>query len=65
MALDPPALRASEAALLKFLRAEADQQNAYFKLLSDGRVSIELEWLDVASLTRAVVAAYVGETADS
>ena len=40
-------------------RLEAEHQRAYMCSFPDGRVSVELEWLDVHSMTRAVVGAYV------
>lgn len=45
--------------LVQLLHAEADEQNAYIFHFPDGRGSLELEWLDIASLVRAVIAAYV------
>jgi len=59
MALDPLALESATQALGDRLRLEADEQNAYLVRLPDGRVSVELEWIDIQSITRDVVAAYV------
>jgi len=59
MNLDPRAIRNAERALSEYLHAEADQQRAYVFRFPDGRISLELEWLDVQSVTHAVVAAYV------
>jgi hypothetical protein len=53
---------ALEAAVQKFvqlLHAQAEEQNAYIFHFPDGRVSLQLEWLDIASLVRAVIVAYV------
>jgi hypothetical protein len=59
MTLDPQAIQNAERALNEYLRAEADQQQAYMFSFPDGHVSVELEWLDVHSITRAVIAAYM------
>jgi hypothetical protein len=59
MTLDSDALQSAQQALDGLLRAEAEQQHAYFVELPDGRVSLELEWLDVRSITRQIVAAYL------
>ena len=59
MALDPQAIESAERALNEYLKAEAEQQRAYICSFPDGRVSLELEWLDVHSMTRAVVGAYM------
>jgi hypothetical protein len=60
MNLDQRAIRNAERALSDYLRAEAEQQKAYLFRFPDGRISLELEWLDVHSIARTVVAAYVG-----
>jgi hypothetical protein len=57
--VETAALEAAVQKLVQLLHAEADEQNAYVFHFPDGRVSLELEWLDVASLVRAVVATYV------
>jgi hypothetical protein len=59
MSLDPRAIQNAERALSEYLRAEAEQQQAYMHSFPDGRVSLELEWLDVHSMTRAIVSAYM------
>lgn len=59
MALDPKAIESAKRALNEYLKAEAEQQRAYLRSFPDGRVSLELEWLDVHSMTRAVVGAYM------
>jgi hypothetical protein len=59
MKLDPRAIQKAEWALSEYLRTEAEQQRAYVFRFPDGRISLELEWLDVRSVTHAVVAAYV------
>jgi hypothetical protein len=59
MTLDPQAIQNAERALSEYLRAEADQQQAYMFSFPDGHVSLELEWLDVHSVARTVIAAYV------
>jgi hypothetical protein len=59
MNLDPRAIQNAEQALSDYLRSEAEQQRAYVFRFPDGRISLELEWLDVHSIAQAVVAAYV------
>ena len=59
MKLDPRAIQNAERALNEYLSAEAEQQRAYVFRFPDGRISLELEWLDVHSMAHAVVAAYV------
>jgi hypothetical protein len=59
MNLDPRAIQNAEQALSDYLRTEAEQQRAYVFRFPDGRISLELEWLDVHSIAQAVVAAYV------
>jgi len=63
--LDPEAIRNAEQALNDYLLAEADQQRAYLFRFPDGRISLELEWLDVRSIAHAVVAAYVSAAGES
>jgi hypothetical protein len=59
MVLDPDAVENAERALGEYLRAEAEQQKAYLFHFPDGRISLELEWVDVRSLAQTVIAAYV------
>ena len=59
MTLDPQAVENAERALGEYLRAEAEQQKAYLFRFPDGRISLELEWVDVRSLAQTVIAAYV------
>lgn len=59
MTLDPDAVQNAERALGEYLRAEAEQQQAYLFHFPDGRISLELEWLDVRSIAQTVIAAYV------
>lgn len=59
MNLDPNAVRNAEQALGDYLRAEAEQQQAYLFHFPDGHVSPELEWLDVRTVARTVIAAYL------
>ena len=66
MTLNPRAIRNAEHALSEYLRAEAEQQKAYVFRFPDGRISLELEWLDIHSVAKTVIAAYVaGLTEDS
>lgn len=59
MTLDPDALSSAEQTLHDILDSEAEQQQAYIFRFPDGHVSLELEWLDVRSITRTIIAAYV------
>ena len=59
MTLDPHAVENAERALGEYLRAEAEQQKAYLFRFPDGRISLELEWVNVRSLAQTVIAAYV------
>ena len=65
MNLDPRGIQNAEQALSEYLRLEAEQQRAYVFRFPDGRISLELEWLDVHSIAQAVVAAYIGSLADN
>jgi hypothetical protein len=65
MNLDPRAIQSAEQALSEYLRLEAEQQRAYVFRFPDGRISLELEWLDVHSIAQTVVAAYVASVADN
>jgi hypothetical protein len=47
------------------LRREADQQRAYLFQFPDGRISVELEWIDPRAITREVVAAYLAHLGGS
>jgi hypothetical protein len=57
--IDPGGLEAARKALVECLRAEAEEQCAYLHRFADGRVSMELEWVDTNSLVRAAVVAYL------
>ena len=61
MALDPLALERATQALGDRLRSEANEQNAYLVRFPDGRVSVELEWIDIQSIAQHVIAAYVAQ----
>lgn len=63
MTLDSDALQSAQQAFDDLLRAEAEQQHAYFAELPDGRISLELEWLDIRSITREIIAAYLARAA--
>ena len=65
MTLDTDALQSAQQALDDRLRAEAEQQHAYFAELPDGRISLELEWLDSRSIAREIVAAYLARVAQT
>jgi hypothetical protein len=57
--IDPEGLEAAARALGEQLGAEAREQNAYLHCFPDGKVSMELEWVDPAPLARAAVVAYL------
>jgi hypothetical protein len=59
MILDPRALQNAERALAQLLREEADHQRAYIFQFPDGRISLELEWIDPRVITREIIAAYL------
>jgi hypothetical protein len=59
MNLDPRAIQSAERALGEYLSEEAAQQQAYLLRFPDGRVSLELEWIDLRSIAERVVGAYV------
>lgn len=63
MPLDRPALEKASFAVRQRLRAEADGQNAYLQEFADGRISLELEWIDLDALAEDTVAAYLGAIA--
>jgi hypothetical protein len=50
--------RAADA-LESMLRVEADAQNAYLFKFAGGRISLELERIDIDAIARHVVSAYV------
>ncbi len=58
MAINLQRLERAAEALEARLRAEADAQNAYLFKFPDGRVSLELEWIDLRAIARGVVTAY-------
>ncbi len=57
--IDPQGLEAAARALGEQLGAEAREQNAYLHRFPDGKVSMELEWVDTIPLARAAVMAYL------
>ncbi len=61
MTLEPHAVARAADALERVLRAEADAQNTYLFKFPDGRISLELEWIDVHAIAQQVVAAYVAD----
>jgi hypothetical protein len=63
MTLEPHAVARAADALERVLRAEADAQNAYLFKFPDGRISLELEWIDVHAIAQQVVAAYIADAA--
>ena len=59
MDLDPRALQIATQTLTELLSAEADEQHAYLFRFPDGRISLELEWVDIASMIQIVIMAYI------
>ena len=57
--IDREGLVAAALALCERLGAEADEQCAYFHRFADGRVSMELEWVDPTCLAGVAVLAYL------
>lgn len=64
MILDADALRRAQQVFAELLQSEANQQHAYLSRLPDGRVSLELEWLDLSAITERVVTAYVASLSE-
>ena len=71
--VETAALETAVQTLIRLLQAEAEKrdpklrkqgttQNAYVFHFPDGRVSLELEWIDVASIVRSVIEVYVEQT---
>jgi hypothetical protein len=60
--VETAALEAAVQTLIRLLQAESEEQNAYIVHFPDGRVSLELEWIDVASIVRSVIEVYVEQT---
>jgi hypothetical protein len=65
MFLDPHGLQSAAEALSERLRSEANEQNADVVSFPDGRVSLELEWIDVQSIAHHVIAAYLQQVRDT
>jgi hypothetical protein len=59
MGISTQGLQRAAEALETVLRAEADAQNSYLFKFPDGRVSLELEWVDIRAIAHQVVRAYV------
>jgi hypothetical protein len=57
--IDRVGLEVATRALCEQLGVEAKEQCAYLRCFPDGRVSMELEWVDTASLARVAVLAYL------
>jgi hypothetical protein len=62
MNVEAAALETAVQTLIRLLQAEAEEQNAYVFHFPDGRVSLELEWIDLASIMRSVIDVYVEQT---
>ena len=59
MTLDPQGLAIAKQKLERLLSAEADEQRAYLFYFPDGRISLELEWIDIDAIMSSVIATYV------
>src|SRR4051795_1057561 len=57
--LDPHALNLATQTLDRLLSAEADEQRAYLFRFPDGRISVQLEWIDIRSMISAAITTYV------
>ncbi len=62
--LDRKGLEAATDALREMLAAEAQEQGASYRRFPDGRVSIELEWINPAAFAEAVVQTYLDNIGD-
>ena len=60
--LDQKGVKAAAEALREMLATEAQEQGASYRQFPDGRVSLELEWIDPAALVEAVVQSYIETT---
>jgi hypothetical protein len=61
MKLDSRGLAAASRVFHEWLDAEADLQHAYICRFPDGRISLEMEWLDITAMTQAIVLAYIAQ----
>ncbi len=64
LTIDPNGLEAAARAVGDQLGAEAREQNAFLHRFADGKVSLELEWIDPAVIAEAAVIAYLKATRD-
>ncbi len=55
----PSALAAATAAIDMELTAESTEQRGYLHKFPDGKLSIELEWIDTRRLAEAAIDAYL------
>ncbi len=55
------ALKAAVDAFDHWLQAEVTEQHSYMHKFSDGKLSVELEGIDVTSLVTTLVSAYMAE----
>ncbi len=61
MDIETHALKAAVDAFDHWLRAEVAEQRSYLHMLPDGKLSVEVEGIDVTSLVTAVVSAYIAK----
>ena len=57
--IDPMGLRAAIDAVGDHLGHEAEGQQAYLHKFADGKVSLELEWIDLCDMVRTAITAYL------
>ena len=61
MQLDKNALSAARETFARALSEEAAEQHAYLARFPDGRISVQLEWIDIEPIVQAVIAAYIAQ----
>jgi len=59
------ALEAAAAALDLRLQAEAAEQGSYLHRFADGKLSLDVEWIDPNSLAEAAIVAYLQHLKDA
>jgi hypothetical protein len=60
--IDSKTLKTAALRVAAKLASEAENQNGYVVIFPDGRVSVELEWIDPEEIAKAAIEAYL-ETA--
>ena len=59
MSVDLQALHIATQTLAQLFSAEAERQHAYIFHFPDGRISLELEWVDINDIVGKVIASYL------